>query len=146
MRQKSEEELQFMKPETMRTDPSRFVSLMYYDQGARRFGRLWVMQEGLLRRLDREWLPLIYLFMDDDLNPMLDVTFTWEELYERQRLSPYVPRTQRLSSTFLDICIERLSERFLVLQEGGRFRLQSVFNDVQHVTFYELGHYDKRLG
>ncbi|MEE2913219.1 MAG: hypothetical protein VX745_00955 [Pseudomonadota bacterium] len=146
MRQKSEEELQFMKPETMRTDPSRFVSLMDYDQGARRFGRLWVMQEGLLRRLDREWLPLIYLFMDDDLNPMLDVTFTWEELYERQRLSPYVPRAQRFSSTFLDICIERLSERFLVLQEGGRFRLQSVFNDVQHVTFYELGHYDKRLG
>ena len=103
------------------------------------------MQEGLLRRVEREWLPLIYLFMDVDMQPILDRSFSWEELFARQRHNSQVPRTARTSETFLDICIERLWERKLVLRDGNRFRLQPRFLEVEHVTFYDLGQFDKRL-
>ncbi len=145
MRQKSDERLVFVPRDEVDGHPERFVSLSDYDQGARRFGPIWVMQEGLLRRVEREWLPLIYLFMDVDMQPILDRSFSWEELFARQRHNSQVPRTARTSETFLDICIERLWERKLVLRDGNRFRLQPRFLEVEHVTFYDLGQFDKRL-
>ena len=125
--------------------PERYVSLNDYDLGARRFGALWVMQDGMLRKIDRLWLPLVHLFMDEDFQPILDRSFSWEELFERQRTSNYAPLSSRSSSTFLDICLERLRERNVIQRKGGQYRLHPGFLDVQHVTYYELGEFDKRL-
>lgn len=145
LRQKSEETLAFLTPQEVDAAPDQYVSLADYDLGSRRFGALWVSEKGLLRRIDRVWLPLVYLFMDDDLWPILDRSFSWEELYSRQRSSGYVPISSRGSTTFLDICIERLRERRIILADGSRYRLNPEFPNILHVTYYELGEYDKRL-
>ena len=145
LRQKADETLVFIPECEVATNQDRFISLTDYDLGARRFGRLWFMHEGMLRKFDREWLPLVYLFMDDDFQPMLDRSFSWEELFARQQKSSYVPLSSRSSSTFLDICIERLRDRNLILLEGRRYRLHPDFLEIEHVTYYEIGEYDKRL-
>ena len=147
LRQKGGEELVFLTEAEIAADPQRFVSLNDYDLGARRFGNLWVMQEGMLRKIDRVWLPLIYLFMDENFQPILDRTFSWEKLYERQRSSDFAPISSRSSTTFLDICIERLRERRMILREkDNHYRLHPDFLKIEHVTYYEIGEYDKRLG
>jgi len=147
LRQKGGEELIFLTETEVAANPRRFVSLNDYDLGARRFGNLWVMQEGMLRKIDRAWLPLVYLFMDENFQPILDRAFTWEELYERQRSNDYAPISSRSSTTFLDICIERLRERRMILREkDNEYRLDPGFFDIEHVTYYEIGEFDKRLG
>jgi hypothetical protein len=145
LRQKGGEELKFLPESEVNADPGRFVSLTDYDLGARRFGNLWVMQEGRLRKIDRVWLPLVYLFMDEEFQPILDRSFSWEELYDRQRSSDFAPISSRQSTTFLDICIERLRERRMILRDSGRYRLHPDFLNIEHVTYYELGEFDKRL-
>lgn len=145
MQQKTEEDLVYVPGDEVDNGAERFVSLSDYDHGSRRFGNLWFMQDGLIRSLDRDWLPLIYLFMDEKFEPMMDASFTWQELFDRQRDSQFVARTSRGSSTFLDICLDRLIYRNLIVREGRQYRLHPGFLDVQHVTFYELGQYDKRL-
>jgi hypothetical protein len=85
--------------------------------------------------------------MDENFQPILDRAFTWEELYERQRSNDYAPISSRSSTTFLDICIERLRERRMILREKDNdYRLDPGFFDIEHVTYYEIGEFDKRLG
>ncbi|MAE61085.1 MAG: hypothetical protein CMJ49_06985 [Planctomycetaceae bacterium] len=145
MRQKTEEHLVFLPSREVEADPDRFVSLSDYDHGARRFGNVAFMQEGLIRWIDREWLPLVYLFMDDNFQPMMDQTYTWGELFKRQQHSDFAPRASRGSSTFLDLCIEQTTDRNLVVRDGKSYRLHPGFLEAQHVTYYQLGQYDKRL-
>nr|VFJ65335.1 MAG: hypothetical protein BECKDK2373C_GA0170839_11291 [Candidatus Kentron sp. DK]VFJ65921.1 MAG: hypothetical protein BECKDK2373B_GA0170837_11561 [Candidatus Kentron sp. DK] len=143
--QRTGEQLRFIPESEVEIHSDQFVSLTDYELGARRFGALWIMQQGLIRQLDREYLPLLYLFMDDSGHPMPDRAFNWQELFERQRKSQYVPQASRASGTFLDMGIEHMLERDLIMQEGGNWCLHPGFSDVLHVTYYELGQYDKRL-
>lgn len=141
----TEEHPLFVPPADFQAQRAAFVELNDYERASRRFGGLWVLLRDLVRYLLPQQLGVLYLFFDQHLQPELERAFTWEELFARQRVSPYINRASRNSQTFLEIVLEGLvRNRFAAEAEGG-FCLVPGFQDFKHVTFYQLGEYRKRL-
>lgn len=145
MRQRASERLKFIPTAEVEADPDSFVSLTDYDEGARRYGRLWVLQGDLVRNTDRQRFAAIHLFFDEHDNPLLDETFTWQQLYERMRECSRINRATRNSPSFLDLALRQLTVDGFVRFDDGEYRLRDGFENFKHVTFYDLGSYDKRL-
>jgi len=122
-----------------------FVELVDYERASRRFGGLWVLQQDIVRYLFPQQVSVLYLFFDGDLQPELDRGLSWDELFIRQQTSPYINRSARQSQTFLEMVLEGLVRNGFVVQEGDAFQLQSGFETFNHVAFYHLGEYRKRL-
>ncbi len=135
----------FVAPEDFRSERQSFVELTDYERASRRFGGLWILQQDIVRYLMPQQVNVLYLFMDEGLQPELDRVFSWDELFTRQRQSPYISRASRNSQTFLEMVLEGLVRNRFVLEDDGRFRLCPGFQDFQHVSFYQLGEYRKRL-
>ena len=137
------EKVEFVPLETYRAGGG-FVGLGDYERASRRFGGLWILQSDLVRLLMPQQTAVLYLFFDAAQQPELDTTFSWDDLHERQRTSPFISRASRRSQTYLDMVLEGLVRNGFVEQEGDRFRLAPGFADFQHVTFYQLSEFRKR--
>jgi hypothetical protein len=141
----TEEHPVFVAPAEFQAQRGRFVELNDYERASRRFGGLWVLLRDIVRYLQPQQIGVLYLFFNADLWPDLGRPFSWEELFARQRNSPYINRASRNSQTFLEIVLESLvRNRFVALTADG-FLLAEGFEDFKHVTFYQLGEYRKRL-
>lgn len=141
----TEEHPLFVPPADFQAQRSDFVELNDYERASRRFGGLWVLLRDIVRYLQPQQIGVLYLFFDDQLQPDLGRPFSWEELFARQRNSPYINRASRNSQTFLEIVMETLvHSRFVSLTSEG-FVLTEGFEEFKHVTFYQLGEYRKRL-
>jgi hypothetical protein len=138
------EKVQFVPRENFHAQSGRFVGLSDYERASRRFGSLWILQEDLVRRLYPQQVGVLYLFFDDSGQPELDRSFTWDELFERQRSSPFIARASRNSQTYLDMVLEGLVRNRFVDDEGDAFRLAGGFAGFRHVTFFSLGEFRKR--
>jgi len=141
----TEEHPVFVPPAEFQAERSHFVELNDYERASRRFGGLWVLLRDIVRYLQPQQIGVIYLFFDDQLQPEIGRPFTWEELFARQRNSPYINRASRNSQTFLEIVMESLVRNRFVGATGEGFALAEGFADFKHVTFYQLGEYRKRL-
>jgi hypothetical protein len=97
-----------------------------------------------VRRLYPQQVGVLYLFFDDSGQPELDRSFPWDELFERQRSSPFIARASRNSQTYLDMVLEGLVRNRFVDDEGDAFRLAGGFAGFRHVTFFSLGEFRKR--
>ena len=139
------ERVEFIDAERYARDESRFTGLSDYERASRRFGSLWILQGDLVRRLMSQSASALYLFFDADLQPELQREFSWEELHQRQRQSPYIARASRNSQTYLEMVLEGLERHGFVEVDGDHFRLAEGFADFRHVSFYNLGEYRKRL-
>lgn len=141
----TEEHPLFVAPADFQAQRSHFVELNDYERASRRFGGLWVLLRDIVRYLQPQQIGVLYLFFDQQLQPELGRPFSWEELFARQRLSPYINRASRNSQTFLEIVMESLvRNRFVSLLPEG-FVLTPGFEEFKHVTFYQLGEFRKRL-
>ncbi len=140
----TDEKVQFMPREQYRDHSAQFTGLSDYERASRRFGKLWILQADLVRRLMPQQVSVLYLFFDQQLQPELTHTFSWEELFERQRSSQFISRASRNSQTYLDMVLEGLVRDRFVEQVGEQYRLAHGFDVFQHVTFYQLGEYRKR--
>ncbi|MBT7913042.1 hypothetical protein HN588_03945, partial [Candidatus Bathyarchaeota archaeon] len=109
------------------------------------FGGLWVLQTDIVRYLFPQQVNVLYLFFDEELQPETGRFFGWEELFMRQQASPYIAKSMRQSQTFLEMVLEGLVRNGFVVQEGELFQLQEGFEDFQHVAFYQLGDFRRRL-
>ena len=145
MSQKTEEQLVFVAPGEVNARPDDYVSLSDYERGSRRYGTLWVLQNDLVRPLDRQHAAALYLFLDDDLRPEMDTAFDWQQLYDRLQRCSYISRAQRQSPTYLDLMLHKLTRSGFLVEERSRYRLDDRFAGYQHVTFYSMGSFDKRL-
>ena len=87
---------------------------------------------------------MLYLFFDPDLQPEPGRFLSWEELFERQRSSPYINRASRNSPTFLELVLEKLVHHGFV-ENGSGFHLNPDFLDFKHVSFDDLGEHRRRL-
>ena len=87
---------------------------------------------------------ILHLFFDAHLQPELTRTFSWEELFDRQRASAFISRASRNSQTYLDMVLEGLVQNRFIEAEGEHYRLAAGVETFRHVTFYRLGEYRKR--
>jgi hypothetical protein len=140
----TDEKVRFVPRHEYRLHSSQFTGLADYERASRRFGSLWILQADLVRRLMPQQVSVLYLFFDAQLQPELSRTFSWEELFQRQRASPFICRASRNSQTYLDIVLEGLVENRFIEAEGERYGLAPGFDTFEHVTFYRLGEYRKR--
>lgn len=145
MRQKASERLRFITSAELAEHADRYVSLSDYEEGARRYGRLWVLQGDLVRNADRQRFAVIHLFFDAQDKPLLDRAFTWQELYERMRDCDRINRATRNSPSFLDLALRSLFDAGFIWTRDGKYQLAPGFEHFKHVTFYDLGSYDRRL-
>ena len=140
----TDEKVRFVPRDEYRLHGSRFTGLADYERASRRFGSLWILQADLVRRLMPQQVSVLYLFFDERLQPELRRTFSWEELFDRQRAYRFICRASRNSQTCLDIVLEGLVQNRFIETEGLRYRLAAGFDTFRHVTFYRLGEYRKR--
>lgn len=140
----TEEKLEFISAVDYQAQRSTFSSLSDYERASRRFGGLWILQADIVRNLTSQQVGAIYLFFDENLQPQTERDFSWDELYQRQRASTYIPRASRNSQTFLDMVLEEMVRSRFVTVEEDRYRLAEGFDQYQHVTFYQLDDYRKR--
>ncbi|MCA9645094.1 MAG: hypothetical protein KC492_30600, partial [Myxococcales bacterium] len=140
----TEEKPIYIEPAAFRTQRATFVELKDYERASRRFGGVWVLQRDIVRLLLPQQVAVLYLFFDEQLFPEVERAFTWEQLYERQRMSPHIPAASRNSQTFLDMLLEGLALTRFIVREGDTYQLGPGFDQYQHVTFYQLGDYSKR--
>ena len=147
MRSRAEATLEFVTPDDVKSHPEQYVSLEDYERAARRFGTLWVMQGDLIRPLERQHAAALYLFMDDDGQPLLDQSMTWQEMFDLLKHCGHVNRASRQSPTYLDVCLHQFERGGFVKRNAREqtWRLNPGIVDYMHVTFYELGEYDRRL-
>ncbi len=141
----TEEHPVFVPPADFQAQRAAFVELNDYERASRRFGGLWVLLHDIVRYLLPQQIGVLYLFFDERLRPELGRVFAWEELFARQRASPYISRASRNSQTFLEIVLEGLVRSRFATEAPEGFRLAPGFEDFKHVTFYQLGEYRKRL-
>jgi hypothetical protein len=127
-----------------RVHSGQFTGLADYERASRRFGSLWILQADLVRRLMPQQVSILHLFFDAQLQPELTRTFSWEELFDRQRASAFISRASRNSQTYLDMVLEGLVQNRFIEAEGEHYRLAAGFETFRHVTFYRLGEYRKR--
>jgi hypothetical protein len=140
----TEEKMEFVCREDYLHHGSQFTGLADYERASRRFGKLWILQADLVRRLMPQQVSILYLFFDSEIQPELERTFTWDELSERQRASHFISRASRNSQTYLDMVLEGLVLNRFVEQVGEKYRLAPGFDTFSHVTFYQLGEFRKR--
>ncbi|MBT3344831.1 MAG: hypothetical protein HN712_23940 [Gemmatimonadetes bacterium] len=140
----TEEALEYVPADEYQERRSTFSSLSDYERASRRFGGLWILQDDIVRKLTSQQVGAIYLFFDENLQPQINQEFTWDELYQRQRSSAYIPRASRNSQTFLDMVLEEMVRRRFITVDDGHYRLAEGFHEYQHVTFYQLDDYRKR--
>lgn len=141
----TEERPLFVPPAEFQAQRGAFVELNDYERASRRFGGLWVLLHDIVRYLLPQQIGVLYLFFDECLRPELERFLTWEELFSRQRASPYINRASRNSQTFLEIVLEGLTHSRFVAASPAGFRLAPGFEGFKHVTFYQLGEHRKRL-
>jgi|APSaa5957512622_1039677.scaffolds.fasta_scaffold05310_7 hypothetical protein len=135
----------FYSPAEFQEQRHTFVAMVDYERASRRFGGLWVLQTDIVRYLFPQQVNVLYLFFDEELQPETGRFFGWEELFMRQQASPYIAKSMRQSQTFLEMVLEGLVRNGFVVQEGELFQLQEGFEDFQHVAFYQLGDFRRRL-
>ena len=140
----TDEALEFISAEDYESQRSQFSSLSDYERASRRFGGLWILQNDIVRRLYSQQVGALYLFFDEDRRPELDRVFSWDELFERQRESAYIPRASRNSQTFLDMVLEEMVRARFVTTKDDTYQLAAGFDSYKHVTFYQLDDYRKR--
>ena len=140
----TDEALEFISAEDYESQRSQFSSLSDYERASRRFGGLWILQNDIVRKLYSQQVGALYLFFDENRRPELDRVFTWDELYERQRESAYIPRASRNSQTFLDMVLEEMVRARFVTTQDDSYQLAAGFDSYKHVTFYQLDDYRKR--
>jgi hypothetical protein len=141
----TEEHPLFVAPAEFQAQRGDYVELNDYERASRRFGGLWVLLGDIVRYLQPQQIGVLYLFFDPELRPELSRPFSWDELFARQRHSPYINRASRNSQTFLEIVMESLVRNRFVTPRPEGFVLTAGFEDFKHVTFYQLGEYRKRL-
>ena len=144
MQQKTEEHLLFVSPQQIEQHGETYVSLKDYERAARRFGTLWVMQNDLIRALDRQRASLLFLFFNDDQS-ICDQWFTWQQLFDRQQSCPHINRASRNSPSFLEMSLLHLREADFVIKDKDRYRIHPNIEQYRHATFYEMGAYHKRF-
>ena len=140
----TDETLEFVDAEDYEDQRGSFSSLSDYERASRRFGGLWILQDDIVRRLSQHHVGVLYLFFDEKLQPQLGREFAWDELYQRQRVSAYIPRASRNSQTFLDMVLEEMVRGRFITAEDDSYQLAEGFGDFQHVTFYQLDDFRKR--
>lgn len=141
----TEESVQFVPRDQYLAPGNSFAGMSDYERASRRFGKLWILQHDLVRRLYPQQVGVLYLFFDEQMQPEIDRTFSWDDLFERQKVSPFISRASRNSQTYLDMVLEGLLRARFVDDTGGEgFRLAEGFETFRHVTFYELGEFRKR--
>ena len=140
----TDEKVQFVPRDVYLSESHEFTGLADYERASRRFGKLWILQADLVRRLMPQQVGALYLFFDDQRRPELGRVFTWDELFDRQRESSFISRASRNSQTYLDMVLEGLVRDRFVEAAGESFHLATGFDRFRHVTFYELGEYRKR--
>lgn len=138
------EKVEFVPLEQYGSRNQLFTGLSDYERASRRFGKLWILQHDLVRRLFPQQVSVLYLFFDEHFQPELERVFSWDELFERQRASKFISRASRNSQTYLDMVLEGLLQNRFAESEGEGYRLATGFAAFQHVTFYQLGEYRKR--
>ncbi len=138
------EKVEFVPRQLYERQSGQFTGLADYERASRRFGKLWILQSDLVRRLMPQQVSVLYLFFDQQLQPELARTFSWDELFDRQRQSGFISRASRNSQTYLDMVLEGLVRDRFVYAEGENYRLAPGFDAFRHVTFYQLGEYRKR--
>lgn len=140
----TEERVEYVQPEAFSQQRSAFVGLKDYERASRRFGGVWVLQRDIVRLLLPQQISVLYLFFDDQMRPQTDRAMSWDELFERQRISPFVSADLRNSQTFLDMILEGLARTRFITELNGEYRLVPEFTQYKHVTFYTLGDFGKR--
>ncbi len=140
----TEEKVRFVPRDDYRVHSGQFTGLADYERASRRFGSLWILQADLVRRLMPQQVSILHLFFDAQLQPELTRTFSWEELFDRQRASSFISRASRNSQTYLDMVLQGLVQNRFIEAEGEHYRLAAGFETFRHVTFYRLGEYRKR--
>ncbi len=138
------EKVQFVPRSEYRSETTQFTGLADYERASRRFGKLWIRQADIVRRLLPQQVGVLYLFFNEQMQPELGRNFTWDEIFERQRISNFISRASRNSQTYLDMVLEGLVLDRFIESSGESFRLATGFEDFQHVTFYQLGEFRKR--
>jgi hypothetical protein len=140
----TDEKVIFIDPERFKGERSQLVGLKDYERASRRFGGVWVLQDDIVRLLLPQEVSVLYLFFDSQMQPETGRHMEWDDLYQRQRISPYVPPASRNSQTFLDMLLEGLVRKGFITELNGEYLLAPGFEHYQHVTFYTLGDYGKR--
>jgi hypothetical protein len=139
----AEENPLFVSPEEFQARREEFVDLEDYERASRRFGGIWALQRDIVRFLPPACLGGLYLFFDQELQPELERSLSWVDLFARQRSSPYINRASRNSQTFLEIVLERLVRHGFVEEKEG-FRLSPGFQNFKQVSFEQLGEHRRR--
>ena len=134
---------EFVAPADFNRERSRYVRLKDYERASRRFGGLWVLQSDLVRYLSPPQIGVLYLFFDEDLQPQMDVYFSWENLRDLQGRSARIDPSLRHSPTFLEVVLEGMVRSGFLEEREGAYKLAPGFADFQHVSFYALGEYGK---
>ncbi|MFH1568812.1 MAG: hypothetical protein ABIL09_12515 [Gemmatimonadota bacterium] len=140
----TDEQVKYVTPETFRGERERYVALEDYERASRRFGGLWILQDDIVRHLMAQQVGVLYLFFGDDMMPALERTFSWPELFGRQRQSNHINRAMRNSQTFLEMVLEGLVRGRFITDEDDGYRLTPGFPEFQHVSFYNFGEFRKR--
>ena len=139
------ETVQYVEPQEFQDHREDYVELGDYERASRRFGGLWILQGDVVRHLMAQQVGVLYLFFNDQMMPAFDRSFTWDELVERQRRSAHINRAVRNSQTFLEMVLEGLVRGGFAEEAAGAFCLVPGFHEFQHVTFYPLGDYRRRV-
>ena len=135
----TEENPQFIPSEVFAQERDKFVGLRDYERASRRYGGLWVLQQDIVRFLFPQQVSVLYLFFDGELQPEVERWLSWDELFLRQQISPFINRSSRNSQTYLEMILEGLVRNGFVEEQGDLFRLYSGFREFEHVSFYQLG-------
>ena len=134
---------QFISPADFRRDRNQFIPLNNYERASRRYGGIWVLQGNLVRHLPPPQIGVIYLFFNEDLQPVVDAYFSWEELRALQEGSKHIDPSLRYSPTFLEVVLEGMTRGGFLEERDGNYRLSPDFTNFKHVSFYELGEFGK---
>jgi hypothetical protein len=139
----TDEKLIYIDPQEFNKNKSDFVYLKDYERASRRYGGLWILQEDIIRYLMRQQLSILYLFFNGSGWPAMDIDFSWDDLFQRQRSSIHIDRATRNSPTYLDMMLEGLVRSKFLTEAEGIYQLAAGFKEFKHVSFYDLGEYSK---
>ena len=134
----------YVSPAELYAHHRDYVELGDYERASRRFGGVWILQGDIVSHLGTAQLAVLYLFLDEHLQPEHHI-LAWSELFERMRRSRRVDRASRTSPTFLEMALEALvKKRFITAEEDSGFRLDPSIFEYQHASFYRLGEFRQR--
>lgn len=140
----TEEHPEFVAPDAFRAQRPRFVGLNAYERASRRYGGLWILQHDIVRFITSQQVSVLYLFFNQDFQPEEESWLSWDDLFLRQQISPFINRSSRNSQTFLEMILEALVRNGFIEEDGDVFRLARGFSNFKHVSFYQLGDYRRQ--